>query len=76
METIIANEILKAQNLILKRISKDYNIPLSSLTGAKPKKAPGLSHNHEPGVVQAAGCAACAQYGNPFDSRELEFSIV
>ncbi len=76
METIIANEILKAQNLILKRISKDYNIPLATLTGDKPRKKPVIRHNHKPGCMGNEPCAACGQYGNPFDAGALEFCIV
>lgn len=76
METILANEILKAQNLILKRISKDYNIPLATLTGAKPRKKTPINHNHKPGLRGAEPCVACSQYGDPFDASALKFCVV
>ena len=74
METILANEILKAQNAILKRISKDFNIPLSTLTGKKPKKLPPVKHNHLPEEIDDT-CKVCAQYGNPFNASVIQLEI-
>ena len=74
METILANEILKAQNAILKQISKDYGIPLSSLTGKKTKRPPAMKHTHHPLDVDDT-CRACAQYGNPFNASVISLEI-
>ena len=74
METILANEILKAQNVILKQISKDYNIPLSTLMGKKAKKPPPAKHTHMPGEVDDK-CKVCAQYGNPFNASVIQLEI-